>query len=81
MDRWSGRLLTRHLLPNVAQQVRGEIQCTANLYALGLFRTIRHLRSIDRFFDEAAAGTLPPVSIVDPDFQSCSEENPQDIQA
>jgi phospholipase C len=76
-----GRLLLRHLLPHVAKQVRGEIQFTTNLYALGLFRTIRHLRSIDRFFDEAAAGTLPPVSIVDPDFESCSEENPQDIQA
>src|SRR5262249_1121673 len=47
----------------------------------GLLRTIRHLRSIERFFDEAAAGTLPAVSIVDPDFQTCSEENPQDIQA
>ncbi|HWE54184.1 MAG TPA: alkaline phosphatase family protein [Acidimicrobiales bacterium] len=75
-----GRLLTRHLLPGAARQIRGEVQCTANLYALGLFRTLRHLRSIDRFFDDAAAGTLPPVSIVDPDFQSCSEENPQDIQ-
>jgi phospholipase C len=61
--------------------VRGDIQCTTNLYALGLLRTIRHLRNIERFFDEAAAGTLPAVSVVDPDFQTCSEENPQDIHA
>ncbi len=65
----------------MAKQVRGEIQCTANLYALGLFRTIGHLRSIERFFDEAASGTLPAVSVVDPDFQNCSEENPQDIRS
>ena len=76
-----GRLLARHLLPHVARQVRGEIQCTANLYALGLFRTIGHLRSIEQFFDQAASGTLPAVNIVDPDFQACSEENPQDIRA
>ncbi len=76
-----GRLLTRHLLPHAAHQVRGEIQCTTNLYALGLFRTIRHLRNIERFFEDAAAGTLPAVSLVDPDFQTCSEENPQDIRA
>jgi phospholipase C len=76
-----GRLLARQLLPHVARQVRGEIQCTANLYALGLLRTIRHLRGIEQFFDEVASGTLPPVSIVDPDFQTCSEENPQDIHA
>jgi phospholipase C len=74
------RLLSRNLLPRAVRQVRGEIQCTANLYALGVFRTIRHLRGIDRFFDDATAGTLPAVSFVDPDFQSCSEENPQDIR-
>ncbi|HET6875816.1 MAG TPA: alkaline phosphatase family protein [Acidimicrobiales bacterium] len=75
------RLVSRHFLPNLVGQVRGRLQCTTNLYALGFFRTIRHLRPIDRFFQEAADGTLPPVSIVDPDFKSCSEENPQDIRA
>ncbi len=76
-----GRLLTRHLLPRLARQVRGEIQFTSNLYALGLRRSIRHLRNIEQFFDDAGEGTLPAVSIVDPDFQNCSEENPQDIKA
>jgi phospholipase C len=75
------RLLTRGLLPHVVRQVRGEIQCTTNLYALGVFRTFRHIHRIERFFAEAAAGTLPAVSIVDPDFKACSEENPQDIRA
>ena len=68
------------LVPGVDHRVRGEIRCTANLYPLGLTRTIGHLRHIDRFFADAAAGHLPAVSVVDPDFESCSEENPQDIQ-
>lgn len=73
-------LIGRHLLPGVVGQVRGDIQCTANLYPLGLARTVRHLWHIDRFFADAARGTLPSVSFVDPDFRHCSEENPQDIR-
>lgn len=68
------------LLPGLDHRVRGEIRCTANLYPLGLSRTLGHLRHIDRFFADAASGHLPAVSIVDPDFASCSEENPQDIR-
>jgi phospholipase C len=56
------------------------LQFTANLYPLGIWRCLRHLRPIERFFADAAAGTLPAVSIVDPDLQRCSEENPQDVQ-
>ena len=37
------------------------------------------LLPIDRFFIDAASGTLPAVSLVDPDFGMQSEENPQDI--
>jgi hypothetical protein len=73
-------LLARRLLPGLEQDIRGELQCTANLYPLGLARTIGHLRHIERFFQHAAAGTLPPVSIVDPDFEVYSEENPRDIR-
>jgi phospholipase C len=63
----------------VDHRIRGEIRCTANLYPLGLFRTLGHLRHVNRFFEDAAAGRLPAVSLVDPDFATCSEENPQDI--
>ncbi len=35
---------------------------------------------IENFFSDAAAGTLPGFSLVDPDFDTTSEENPQDIQ-
>ena len=73
-------LLARQLLPGIEAHVRGEIQSTANLYPLGLARTLGHLRHIERFFHHAGAGTLPPVSIVDPDFEMSSEENPQDIR-
>jgi phospholipase C len=40
---------------------------------------LAHLKSIDRFHADAAAGRLPPVCIVDPDFDHDSEENPQNI--
>jgi phospholipase C len=67
------------LLPQVDHTVRGEIRSTTNIFPLGLSRTILHLRHIERFFSDAATGKLPAVSIVDPDFESGSEENPQDI--
>jgi phospholipase C len=35
---------------------------------------------IAQFFTDAAAGTLPAVSFVDPNFDHQSEENPQDIR-
>ena len=35
---------------------------------------------ISNFFSDAAAGTLPAVSLVDPNFSTQSEENPQDVQ-
>ena len=79
----SGRatvLALSRLLPRLDHRVRGEIRCTTNLYPLGVTRTLGHLRHIDRFFLDAAAGRLPAVSVVDPDFASCSEENPQDIR-
>jgi len=56
------------------------LQFTADAYPLGLLRYLGHVRSIDRFVADAAAGDLPAVSIVDPDFASDSEENPQDIR-
>ncbi len=76
----AAKLALGGLVPRVDHTVRGEIRCTANLYALGLTRTIGHLRHVDRFFADAGSGRLPAVSIVDPDFAYSSEENPQDIQ-
>ncbi len=35
---------------------------------------------IGQFFTDAAAGTLPAFSLVDPNFGTSSEENPQDVQ-
>jgi phospholipase C len=35
---------------------------------------------IDQFFTDAAAGTLPAYSMVDPNFETSSEEDPQDVQ-
>jgi phospholipase C len=39
-----------------------------------------HLANIGQFYSDAAAGTLPAFSLVDPDFNNQSEENPQDVQ-
>ena len=66
-------------LPGVTNAVRGNKSFTADLYPLGFARCVRHLRTTPQFFADAAAGTLPSVSIVDPDFGAYSEENPQDI--
>jgi phospholipase C len=66
-------------LPGVTNAVRGNKSFTADLYPLGLARCVRHLRTTQQFIDDAAAGALPAVSIVDPDFGAYSEENPQDI--
>jgi phospholipase C len=66
-------------LPGVANAVRGNKSFTADLYPLGFIGSLRHLRNTQRFFADAAAGTLPAVSVVDPDFGLYSEENPQDI--
>jgi len=35
---------------------------------------------IDEFYADAAAGTLPSFSLVEPDYDKSSEENPQDVQ-
>jgi phospholipase C len=36
---------------------------------------------IDQFYADAAAGTLPSFSLVDPNFETESEENPQDVRS
>jgi len=38
------------------------------------------MRSIQNFLHDAAAGTLPQVSIVSPGFERYTEENPHDVQ-
>ena len=66
--------------PPLVRRVQGNKSCTADLYPLGLARCLLHLRTAEQFFADADNGTLPAFSIVDPDFGSFSEENPQDIR-
>jgi phospholipase C len=79
--RWSRRLAlaVSKAFPVLQRAVLGNLEFTADYYPLGLLGSLAHLRSIDRFWTDAAEGTLPAVSIVDPDFPNCAEENPQDI--
>jgi hypothetical protein len=67
-------------LPPFVNAVKGNKSFTADLYPLGLVRALRHIRTAQQFFADADSGTLPAFSIVDPDFGSFSEENPQDIR-
>jgi phospholipase C len=68
------------IFPQLIPVVQSKLQVTADMYPLGFLRSVNHLRPISQFWQAARAGTLPAVSIVDPDFSTCSEENPQDIQ-
>jgi hypothetical protein len=56
------------------------MQFTADAFPSGLLRYLGHVHSVEQFFKDAADGTLPSLSIIDPDFRTNSEENPQDIQ-
>ena len=67
-------------LPNVNPDVEKDLKFTADIFPLGIGRCMQHIRSVDQFFTDADNGTLPAFSIVDPDFDAYSEENPQDIQ-
>jgi len=68
------------LFPQLIPALVSKVQATADLYPLGFLRSVNHLRPIAEFWQAARAGKLPAVSIIDPDFGSYSEENPQDIQ-
>jgi len=66
--------------PAVTSGVHKDIQFTADVFPVGIGRYMRHIHSTDKFFADADNGTLPAFSIVDPDFDAYSEENPQDIR-
>ena len=55
------------------------IHFTGDVYPLAALHILRNLRHINQFRRDAAAGHLPSFSIVDPNFDATSEENPQDI--
>ena len=42
---------------------------------------VGHHAAFDQFFSDAAAGTLPAFSFLDPDYSTQSQENPQNIVA
>src|SRR5260370_23013122 len=72
--------LVASIFPQLIPAVESKLQTTAALDPLGFLRSVNHLRPIGQFWQAARTGKLPAVSIVDPDFGRCSEENPQDIQ-
>ncbi|MFN8175778.1 MAG: alkaline phosphatase family protein [Solirubrobacteraceae bacterium] len=46
----------------------------------GSTRYGKNIVKIEHFFADARAGRLPAVTLIDPDYQTTSEENPQDVQ-
>ena len=52
---------------------------TAELYPLDDLANLVSKKTIDQFFTDTAAGTLPGFSIVDMDYSTQSQENPQNI--
>ena len=66
--------------PPVKSAMQKDLQFTADLFPIGVARYTKHVHNIDQFFTDADNGTLPAFSIVDPDFEAYSEENPQDIR-
>jgi phospholipase C len=70
----------RRALPAAPAAAEKDLQFTADVFPLGIGRYMQHVRSTSQFFDDAASGTLPAFSIIDPDFHAFSEENPQDIR-
>jgi phospholipase C len=68
------------LVPALLHSAIGNLQFTADLYPLALASAHGHLHSLQEFFDDVDMGTLPAVSIVDPNFSKFSEENDQDVQ-
>jgi phospholipase C len=73
--------LVAGIFPQLRPAVQSKIQATADMYPMGFLRWVNHLQSFNEFWVAARTGRLPSVSIVDPDFSRCSEENPQDIQS
>jgi phospholipase C len=77
----------RHLLASLGRPLRRaddvfkrDLQFTSAIYPLGMASYMAHVRSIERFLADADSGNLPSFCIVDPDYRSFSEENPQDIR-
>jgi phospholipase C len=66
--------------PAVTRSMQKDLKFTADVFPLRIGRYMQHVHGTDQFFADAADGTLPAFSIVDPDFQAYSEENPQDIR-
>ncbi len=57
-------------------------QVASPLIVPGFFTNARHkrLKKIDQFFTDARSGKLPAFTFLDPNYDTTSEENPQDVQ-
>ena len=82
-----GRRVVARVAPGSARrrsaavhELESKLQFTNDVFAVSLLHHLLHVRSIGHFFADAARGSLPAFSIVDPSFVDYSEETPQDIR-
>lgn len=73
-------LFVSGFVPHLESFLEGELQFSADMYPMDPVEKLLHAPSLRTFFKRARAGTLPSVSIVDPDYGKFSEEDPQDVQ-
>ncbi len=76
----TGGLTLGGLVPGLLQLLSGAFFFTADAYPRRLLASWRHSPPIAEFFSQAERGDLPAVCIVDPDYLTYSEENPQDVR-
>jgi phospholipase C len=73
-------LIIAGLLPGLEQLVAGKLLFSADSYPRNVFASWYHAPPAGQFFAQAERGDLPAVSVIDPDFLTYSEENPQDVR-
>ncbi|HVV76448.1 MAG TPA: alkaline phosphatase family protein [Mycobacteriales bacterium] len=71
--------LTAHDISWTDYCAQWPLGASAELYPLNDVLTAVQKKSVDAFFADAKAGTLPAFSLIDPNFSTQSQENPQDI--
>lgn len=74
------KLLSCLRFSRLKSKLQSMVQFTADVYPASLWRYLCHVRSMAHFYRHCAEGSLPSVSIVDPNYDETSEENPQDIR-
>ncbi len=73
-------VLDAHQIPWANYSASFPLGATPELYPVDdTVSELAHMKPFDQFFADAAAGTLAPFTLLDPDYDTQSQENPQNI--